>query len=117
MGLLLYDECGQGSGDGCHARRAKWLYCDRQAGNALSDNNLNTGDWGGTFLYETQSYAPRLVSRTTSQEQKAYKTSYVNYDSYNNPGVISELGGGEAINTGNFCYLNPGNSNGQQAAC
>jgi YD repeat-containing protein len=65
----------------------------------ISTNDLANANWSGTGgrVYDGYIYVPLLTSKSITRDGKTYTTNYSNYDSYGNPGSISETG--DAVKT------------------
>jgi YD repeat-containing protein len=59
---------------------------------AISNDGRSNGLWGPTPITDTQIFMPLLGSRTITRDSRTYTTSYSAYDSFANPGTISETG-------------------------
>ncbi|MBU1425900.1 MAG: RHS repeat protein [Gammaproteobacteria bacterium] len=68
-----------------------------------NQNDTRTFTWVpiGTYFY-----APRLSSKTITRDGATYSTTFSGFDSYNNPGVVAEVGPNGETRTTNVTYNN-----------
>ena len=70
---------------------------------AISNDGRSTGPWGtAPTITDTQIFMPLLGSRTITRDSRTYTTNYSAYDSFANPGTISETGNASRTTTSTY---------------
>ncbi len=73
---------------------------------SISTDDMANADWTGTggYVYDTEIYVPRMTSINITRDGKTYSTDYSSFDSYGNPGSISESGDVSRTSSTSYWY-------------